>query len=154
MKLSIAGESFVFEAEISETMAVAMVKHALTNQDMDVSGKKVMKDDEGSLRDFVERTEAKRSPDKIVTMGVYWKQKGISSFGRSGLVSGFQELAESVPKNLSRDISWAVRIGWLAPKPKARGEYYVTKKGEEAVEDRFGDQVRAKTRVRKLRDQK
>jgi hypothetical protein len=101
-----------------------------------------------SLREFILKHEPKRSPDKIVAIGVYLSDHAHKdSFAREDLEEAFQAAGEAMPGNLFRDVKWAVRTGWIAPKPGAKNRYYVTNSGREAVTQRFPKQMLVKTRI-------
>lgn len=100
-----------------------------------------------SLREFINSVEAKRVPDKITAFGAYLKDaRQQESFGRTDLIQCFEEAAEKVPLNLFRDIQWALKSGWIAPKSGQKDLYYVTNSGSKAVEERFSLDVIRKTR--------
>jgi len=87
-----------------------------------------------SIREFLIECQPKRAPDQIATIALFFKSfKMLSKFTKSQLIEGFEEALEPVPKNLPRDIQWAARIGWIAPKSGEKGTYYLTSSGEEAV---------------------
>jgi len=99
-----------------------------------------------SVREYLNQHKPNRIPDKITTIGCYLKQhRGVSSFTKDDLVKAFEEAAEPIPKNLARDLKWAVRIGWIAPKPGEKGVYYVSNKGEQAVRQKFPEELLKKT---------
>jgi hypothetical protein len=47
------------------------------------------------------------------------------------------DAGDSVPGNLPRDLKWAVRVGWIAPRPGQAGTYYVTGTGSQTVQNKF-----------------
>ena len=100
-----------------------------------------------SVREFLDQTDAKRVPDKITAMAVFLRDvRKQSHFQRADMVEQFQAAHERVPKNLSRDIAWAAKAGWIAPKVGTNDTYYVTKSGGDAVAARFSKEVVQKTR--------
>ena len=99
---------------------------------------------------FVRGCGARRSPDKIVAMACYWKrERKVKFFSRKELVVAFEEMGEPVPKNLSRDIGWAKKLNWLTGKVGEKGYYYLTRKGENVVDEGF-NLVEEDTRIRKI----
>lgn len=101
-----------------------------------------------SIREFLNEHEPKRSPDKIAAIGVYLKDHdGMDVFSASDLKKAFEDAAERIPGNLSRDISWVVKASWIAPKLGAKGKYYVTHSGREAVTKKFPPEIVKKTTV-------
>lgn len=105
-----------------------------------------------SLAEYFRHTQAIRVPDKIVAYAAYLRQeKRIEAFTRQELVRAFEQAQEVVPKNLSRDLSWAVKIGWIAPSSHRPGSFYLTQAGEAAVGAKFPIDLRKKTSIHKLK---
>lgn len=101
-----------------------------------------------SIREFLNEHGPKRSPDKIAAIGVYLKDHdGKDIFSKSDLEKAFEDAAERIPGNLSRDINWVVKAGWIAPKPGAKGMYYVAHSGREAVAKKFPPEIVKKTAI-------
>lgn len=101
-----------------------------------------------SLREWVAEFNPKRNPEKIAVIADYLaRHGGKASVGRRDIAAGFEEMREPAPANLSRDIAWAIKIGWLAPTPNDPELFYVTRTGSSAVAQKFPPEVRAKTRV-------
>jgi len=99
-----------------------------------------------SVREYLDETGAKRIPDKITAIGLYLKEHSQQAeFTRDDVVTGFEGAAESVPKNLNRDIKWTLKAGWIAEKTGKKGQYYVTKSGKTAVEQSFPKELVKKT---------
>ena len=69
-----------------------------------------------------------------------------STVTRQSVAAGFSDMRESVPSNLPRDFAWAVKVGWLAPKDRDGELFYVTKSGTDAVNRKFPDEIRARTK--------
>jgi hypothetical protein len=100
------------------------------------------------VREFLLQQEAKRIPEQIATMALYLKNHRTTPvFTGKDLVKTFEDAQEPVPKNLSRDIGWTVRIGWIAPKLGMKNTYYLTSSGEAAVGAKFPPDVRKKTKA-------
>lgn len=100
-----------------------------------------------SIREFLNEHDPKRSPDKITAIGMYLKDyNNVDAFGRAELETAFQAAAESIPANLPRDLAWAVKSGWIATKPGAKGQYYVTHSGRQAVLQKFPKELIRKTK--------
>ena len=94
--------------------------------------------DSDSIAEYLGATSAKISPEKIAAIGSFLKhRRNKTSFNRDDLEASFLEAAESIPKNLPRDIKNAVRSRWIAPKPGEKGVYYVTGTGFKAVNSGF-----------------
>lgn len=100
-----------------------------------------------SIREFLDDCEAKRTVDRITAIGVYLSDhESKPDFKRDDLVQQFENASEPVPKNLSRDITWTVKAGWIAPRSGSSGTYYVTKTGREAVAAKFSKEVVQRTK--------
>ena len=99
-----------------------------------------------SLRELLDDVEAKRNPDKILTIGKYLIAfRGQESFTSEQVKAQFRAAGESTPGNLARDFRWAVTNGWIAEDHGAPGEYYVTSNGEEALTAHFSKEITKKT---------
>lgn len=91
-----------------------------------------------SVAEFLADSQASRGPDKVTAIGVFLRNHGgKATFSIPDLKKGFEDAAESVPGNLPRDINWAKKVGWIAPKAGQRGVYYVTATGMQAVTRKF-----------------
>ncbi|GIW40767.1 MAG: hypothetical protein KatS3mg076_1344 [Candidatus Binatia bacterium] len=100
-----------------------------------------------SVREYLDDCRARRNPDKIAAIGTFLREhRAQETFTRADLERLFQEAAERVPKNLARDLKWAVRVGWIAPKPGERGAYFVTTRGSEVVHSKFPGSIVKTTR--------
>ena len=103
-----------------------------------------------SLRDFLTAHGPKRNPEKIATIAEYLKTyESKPTVTKQSLAKAYEEAAEPVPGNLSRDITWTVKIGWLADKQGASDTYYITSSGSQAVRSKFPPELRKKTKVSK-----
>jgi hypothetical protein len=101
-----------------------------------------------AVREFMEQHKPVRIPDKIACLALYLRDhRGAKEFGRAELVRLFQEAAETLPKNLGRDIRWTQQCGWIAPAPGNNDAFYLTKRGEEAVNQCFPKELVAKTKI-------
>lgn len=104
------------------------------------------------LSQYFIQVNAQRTPDKITAYATLLRQKyDKDTFSRSDLVSAFERAQEPLPKNLSRDISWAEKIGWIAPSGQVDGEYYLTKAGAEAVQSKFPKELKKKTSIHRIK---
>ncbi|MCU7807787.1 MAG: hypothetical protein KZQ73_07955, partial [Candidatus Thiodiazotropha sp. (ex Semelilucina semeliformis)] len=102
---------------------------------------------ETSIREFLDSCEAKRVPDKITAIGEYLKlHNNQLDFDKSDLISQFESAAEPVPANISRDLKWTLKAGWIALKSGSKDRYYVTNSGKTAVEQKFSKEIVKKTR--------
>lgn len=102
---------------------------------------------EVSIREFLDSCAPKRVPDKIAAIGMYLKTHGQQSdFDKNDLISQFESAAESVPKNITRDLKWTLKTGWIALKNGSKDRFYVTNTGKSAVEQSFPKDVVKRTR--------
>jgi len=101
-----------------------------------------------SLRSFLRESGAQRNPDKIVAIGAFLRDHlGWESFSRNDVRSQLRSSGARVPRNLTRDIKWAVSIGWIEEVPGNRGWYMVTEAGQEALDGRFSSEFRNATKL-------
>lgn len=101
-----------------------------------------------SIREFFNEVEPSRNPDRIATIGRYLERFiGNDTFTRDDLTKWFMQARAAVPKNLARDINWAIRNGWIAEDPRQEGTYYLTEAGVSVVDKKFPDEALEKTRL-------
>jgi hypothetical protein len=166
-KVSIKGPGLVLERQVPKTISDQLVvllltgnpsrvtaspaktpggagnHHIATTSPVDTS--KAVEQDL-SIREYLDSTNAKRVPDKITAIGAYLEQGGKTDFTKADLVSSFEAASESVPKNLSRDLRWTSKAAWIAARTGKRDTWYVTKSGHEAIKAKFSPEVVKRTR--------
>lgn len=151
--VKVGGPGMDFFKSIGESEAKRLVVALVGRGGVDerVLGSALSEQERPSVREYLGSVGAKRAVDKICALGVYWRDfERQRMFSREQVILALREAAEKVPKNLSRDLAWAVGAGWLA-REGGRGEYRVTVSGIRAVEERFSAQVVKETRKRKVR---
>lgn len=80
----------------------------------------------GSAREALDISGAKKNPEKIVALGQYVLQDGGETFKAEDVKAQFRRARETPPANFSRDLSTAMKEGWIA---QGEGdEYYITNK--------------------------
>lgn len=99
-----------------------------------------------SMREALDASGAKRAPDKITVIGDYVKRTDDRDFDRDDVVSMFEAAAEKVPANLSRDMKWTLKAGWIAERNGQKGKYYVTNTGTQALKAAFSPEFVKKTK--------
>ena len=106
-----------------------------------------------SLREFLTNCSAKRHPDKIVAIGHYIEaHEGQAGFSKDDIKARFRSAGEAPPGNFPRDFALALKNGWIAKDTKNSGQLYVTRSGQEAIQNHFSGisrQTRVKTRRRR-----
>ena len=105
-----------------------------------------------SLREHLTATEAKRNPDKILAIADYLERiEGLHGFSKDDIKARFRTAGESPPGNFPRDFSWTVSNGWIAEDAQTKGQFYVTRTGQSAVEAGFSDDVTKTSKLRSSR---
>jgi len=168
-KVRIEGDGFLLERNVSKDIGEQIVVSILTEKFDDPGpddgvqpeqseggiGSKQDEDKKSakrqtpaiSIRELLDKSNAKRTPDKIAAIGYYFEtHDNRLVFSKDDIVKAFESAAESVPKNIARDIKWAVRAAWIAPKIDQKGLYYVTHGGKQAVDRKFPKEILKKTR--------
>lgn len=80
----------------------------------------------GSAREALDISGARTNPEKIVALGQYVLQDGGETFKTEDVKAQFRRAREAPPANFSRDLSTAMKEGWIA---QGEGdEYYTTHK--------------------------
>jgi hypothetical protein len=99
-----------------------------------------------SLREFLEESQAKRNPDKIISIAEYLLQyEEVELFTKEEIKSRFRLAGEAAPANFPRDFTWAVNNGWIAEDLNSAGSFYVTQKGRDAIENKFSSEIKKGT---------
>lgn len=154
--VSVSGEGLLMTRNVPREVAEKVVVAVLTQREQTSVGMVAKTEEppqeEISLWSYAKNYQAERTVDKILLIGVYLaKVQGLGLFERKDVVAGLEQLAEPIPKNLSRDMAWAVRIGWIARKVGVRGVYYVTELGYMVVEGNFPKEEVGKTPLAAVR---
>lgn len=71
------------------------------------------------------------------------------TFSKDDVRKEFRHAGEAVPGNYSRDFRWAVSAGWIAPVLGEPDMFFVTGKGDKAVEAKFSEEIKKATGVGK-----
>jgi hypothetical protein len=88
-------------------------------------------------RDVLQVTGAKTNVEKIVALAGYFTQaESTSSFTVNDVRQAFRRAREPLPGNLNRDVESAIKAGLLA-ESETRGEFYLTRHGDEALQTGF-----------------
>lgn len=104
-----------------------------------------------SLREYFDSVEPKRNPDKILAVASYVQRiEGEQLFAPQDLKRRFRDAGEPLPGNWGRDFRWTIQNGWIA-EDRGSGGYYVTKKGEDAVTQKFSAEIKKATSVKQRR---
>ena len=162
--VSIKGEGLTFEQNVTLELAKRLVAMAASSGMMaartdqlvqgggsghaipDQHGAEVL--DHLAMSEYISTHSAARNIEKITAIGEYLKvYRGKTTFTNQDVASGFEEAGDPVPKNLNRDVVWTKKVGWIAPKMGADGEYYVTTSGRAAIKGNFGPDVKAKSKA-------
>lgn len=162
-KVSIKGPGLALERQVQKTISDQLVVLLLTGNPPRVTappagagnrqvamaaagdtGKAIEQD--LSIREYLDFTNAKRVPDKITAIGAYLAQGGKADFTKADLVSSFEAASESVPKNLGRDLRWTSKAAWISARTGKKDTWYVTKSGNEAIKAKFSSEVVKRTR--------
>lgn len=105
-----------------------------------------------SIREFLDETNAKRKPDQIAAIAKFiCDVEGAASFTRDDVKARFMAAREPLPANFPRDFNWTIKNGWIAAVHGEPENFYVTSKGELAVEQKFSAEVTRATSQKKSR---
>jgi len=140
--------------EVSEPQMMAVLRVLLNSSEPAASllhsGPDPVPDsDRESIAEFFRRIGPKRNPDKILTVAEYLRAVGrLESFTPDDLRRRFKDARLTPPGNFARDLSWAIKVGWIAKDDNEPGCYYVTTSGSKAVSSGFPDSVKKATRIK------
>jgi|SoiMethySBSTD1v2_1073268.scaffolds.fasta_scaffold417405_1 hypothetical protein len=90
------------------------------------------------LRDFVEASGAKNIAAQITAIGAFvCEAEGKEEFTRDEVDGNFKGAGLAPPKNIHRDFQSALSKGWISEDRKSPGQYFITGKGEKALQNKF-----------------
>jgi hypothetical protein len=91
-----------------------------------------------SLREFMDHINARKIPEKILAIAAHLID-GVrkTTVSREEIKNSFRLAGEPVPTNLPRDFANTLSLGWIAADHVDPSMFYVTRKGEQALEARF-----------------
>lgn len=91
--------------------------------------------------EYLDEVEAKRNPDKIVALASWLKiYQERETFTTDEIKDLFDRSGEVMPKNFSRDFKWAQQVRWIT-ETRERDVYRLTKRGQEAINERFSPEI-------------
>lgn len=83
-----------------------------------------------SFAEFLDEVQPGNNFQRIAAIALYRRDYlGEDSVSRDELPKWFQKAGRPAPKNIARDIRWALKRGLVAEDPEQDDLYYVTKKG-------------------------
>lgn len=98
--------------------------------------------EELSPGEYVDEVEAKRNPDKIVAFASWINiYQGQETFTSDEIKELFDRAGEVMPKNFSRDFRWAQQVRWITESMQEKGSYRLTKRGKQAIDERFSSEI-------------
>jgi hypothetical protein len=109
----------------SRQLESTQVPHAATQEDM-------------TLREFINDVEPSTKPRMITTIAYYlFEHEGKSHFRKEDIKERFAEAKEQMPANFDRDLSAAMKHGWLTEDRNNPKTYYITRTGIKSVREKF-----------------
>lgn len=144
VKIHIEGDGLSFEGESDITKAAQIIAFLNTEQYLSNARPLAMTSRVGSYtspRQVLVESGAKTNDQKITALGKY----SMDLSQRPGFtVKEVQELmkraGESVPKNFSRDLKRAVRLGYIFEDHESKGQYIVSELGDTSIDSGFKNQ--------------
>jgi hypothetical protein len=88
-----------------------------------------------SAREALGRSGAKTIPEKMVALGAYLHSKGSETFKADDLRAEFQRARETTPSHFARDLTKAVKAGWIAE--ASNSSFFVTSKAQGVFDEGF-----------------
>ena len=91
-----------------------------------------------SLREYLDAVQPTKKVAQIVTIAHFMcEHEGAKDFAREDIRSRYAAAREPLPANFPRDFASALKIGWIATVHGKSDRFYITSKGNLAVENRF-----------------
>lgn len=152
-KLKLEGDGVTVNREIPETVALEILAAVMGGSPTPRAGRVPARGGSAgrgpSLREHFDDVEPKRNPDKILAIAYFLKeQRGVDSFSPDDIKREFKGAGEPVPGNWARDWRWTIQNGWIAADSEDPESFWVTGKGEKAVEEKFSADVKKATAVK------
>jgi hypothetical protein len=161
-KVKIEGDGLAFEREISKEIAEKILILIFSGSNLvfptpkpaevfpiataEDTGEAHDNNSDLSVREFLDEHNAKRNPDIITAAALFLSTyESKQYFTREDILIAIEAAAEPSPKNFSRDLKWAIKIGWVAEKRGTKDTYYVTSTGKSAVNTSFPKELLKKT---------
>lgn len=136
VKISIQGGGLSYQGELDQKVAgqiVALCLSSMVSQDGSQAYPEVISKNPNateSASEYYNRYSPTRNPDKILTLAGYIKNvRGSDSFHPNEIKSLLRDVAEVLPANFTRDIKSTIKLGWIAPDPAKKKNFYVTNTG-------------------------
>lgn len=105
-----------------------------------------------SIREFLEEAGGSSFHEKIAAIGRYMRDhEAQQDFSRDDVKVRFRSAGEAMPGNFPRDFQKALQAGWIAEDPQNRGRFYVTRRGDDAIDQNFDGVSSPKVRIKRRR---
>lgn len=152
-QITISGDDFLFSRKVSydqvKKITQLVLSDAVTSQTTEPKSSSLESTtpstSQTSLVQFLEQTQAQRSPDKITAIIYYLREyQHLPVSTKDDISQAFEAAMLPLPKNLNRDIRWAEKNGWIAEK-SGQGGFYLTTVGKDVVDAHFPKDVTKKT---------
>jgi hypothetical protein len=166
-KFSLTGPGVSISQDLDQSKALAMLHVAWGENSMRLAaasiGQSEMPADQASLanevrkqplslREFLEANAGRSNPTKIATIGRFMRDhENQGDFGREDVRARFRTAGEPLPGNFARDFQAALQAGWIAEDHQNRGRFYVTRRGDDAIERHFEGDKPTTARPRRRR---
>lgn len=147
INISIQGGGLSYQAEVSQQTAGQIIAICLSgdvteyNKPMRLHKTHKYSNEDNSKEspsEYYNRHSPQRNPDKILTLAGYINDiKHTDSFHLNEIKSLFRDVGEVLPANINRDIQMTVRLGWIAPDPNKKRNYYITNTGTKVLSEDF-----------------
>lgn len=109
-----------------------------------------------SLREYLQSATPDRGiHTKILAVARYIRDvEKQNDFTREDVRNRFRSAGERQPANFHRDFQKAVRAGWIAQDHQSRGQYYVTRTGDDEIDRRQGQEPASTSKRRRPRNRR
>lgn len=143
-RLSLSGEGINIDKRVDRETALAIVAAVLGRSAEPAESRKKSSSLQSmaapavSLRKYLDEVAAPNKHDQIAAIGHYiLTHEGKASFSRDDIKTHYAVAREPMPANFPRDFNNAIKGGLIQEVHGERGRFYVTVKGENAIEYKF-----------------
>lgn len=147
VKISIQGEGFSFDEQITKAVAVQIMGICITpgqgheqknNNPFEAFNFNQTQKPKESVVEYVQRHNAKSNPEKILAFAGFIKNAQTKeTFFQNEIKSLFRDAREILPANFTRDFNLVISNGWIHNDHETKDLFYITQTGLKALESGF-----------------
>lgn len=146
-KVTFEGHGTTVNVDVSSDVAHDLLKQIFSQKEKEIIQTVNFKDMSARQKISIwEKFNAKRNIEKITVIGYLLKNDKDWIMRKD--IDNFLELhGDPIIKNFSRDINWAIQVGFLEENKEELGKFKITKIGIEAVNKKFPSNIKKDSKL-------